>query len=455
MSAVSKPKVALVVGSVVILAFLSSAYSQIGSSCVLVLPEGDAVMTVKANMYSSCNTIRDYPSFLNIELAWQNGQVSRYDAYCADISKEIRDIRHFDCSYKVHLYSSLDPMLGQKVPGVQNIPWSRVNYLLNRYPAAHWLELQSAVWTLVHGCRFEDGNTGIFTCPPVFPYNFPYGNESADPATWGCPGLIDIGKVIEMATDANANGDGFIPGNGDLVAVLAEPFDATGSQCGNPPYQPLFIPVRMCPCEASGSVSSEFDGARIGSGRYVWFNSNVKVTGLDPTVISVIDFKRSQILLNGATVIVPDARIVFDPAAEYSVSRWQGGQWVTTVPAGSGDDVFLSGVVYPTGSGLRGGIRGANWSGEFYSSTPGLSVSWRWSAAVYSRMPSYPDTSLFDYNSLAVKPTHDSAGNVNSYSAGTPQALRKYAVAGARGGAGAKLTGSWSGTQSVRFECAH
>jgi hypothetical protein len=54
------------------------------------------------------------------------------------------------------------------------------------------------------------------------------------------------------------------------------------------------------------------------------------------------------------------------------------------------------------------------------------------------------------YNSLGVKPTHDHACLYhNPDHAGTPENMKSYDIAGARGGGGPNWTGGWSGTAGV------
>ena len=87
----------------------------------------------------------------------------------------------------------------------------------------------------------------------------------------------------------------------------------------------------------------------------------------------------------------------------------------------------------------------------FSSDTAGVSVAWKWGAAVYT-------TFTTDYNGLGVKPTHTATCVYNdSDHAGTPQGVdtasgepyKSFVTGGARGGGRSNWTGSWSGTQGV------
>jgi hypothetical protein len=117
---------------------------------------------------------------------------------------------------------------------------------------------------------------------------------------------------------------------------------------------------------------------------------------------------------------------------------------VTTVPISGSDEIFLTGLAFkvPAG-GLPGGINPVTWQGTFDSNKHGVSISWKWGAAVYTNFST-------NNNALMVKPTHsNSCGISNSDHAGTPEAFKAFVIGGATGGGGSNFTGSWSGTQSV------
>ena len=78
------------------------------------------------------------------------------------------------------------------------------------------------------------------------------------------------------------------------------------------------------------------------------------------------------------------------------------------------------------------------------SDTPGVSVQWKWAAAVYTNFSA-------DYNALGVKPVDDNRASQyrNSDHAGTPENFKAYVIGGARGGGGSNYTGSLSRTARV------
>lgn len=208
-----------------------------------------------------------------------------------------------------------------------------------------------------------------------------------------------------------------------------------------------------------GSIASNFNGTQIHSGNYIWFNANFSATGI-PSSGATISFTASAISFTADQpyfVNVPNAKITFDPNAVCSSITFDTATntWTTTVPVAGSDEVFLSGVAFPVPDGfdtVSGRVSGpVNWQGTFTSDTPGLTVSWKWGAAVYK-------TFTTDYNALGVKPTHsqtclyhngDHAGTPEGVDSSTGDLYKSFVTGGARGGGGSNWTGSWSSTQGV------
>jgi hypothetical protein len=170
--------------------------------------------------------------------------------------------------------------------------------------------------------------------------------------------------------------------------------------------------------------------------------------GPGPTTI-VVDNQTVQFTANGQpfTVSVPRAVITFDRNVNSATTTFDtaGDQWVTQVPLRFDDSVFSAGVMLPVGSRLPGGIRPVRWSASFSSDSDRVRVQWRWAAAVYTKC----DTSLA---ALGVKPVDGNARNPyrNSDDAGTPEAIKRFVVAGARGDGRPNYTGNRTRAQAVR-----
>jgi hypothetical protein len=80
------------------------------------------------------------------------------------------------------------------------------------------------------------------------------------------------------------------------------------------------------------------------------------------------------------------------------------------------------------------------------SDKEGVSVSWKWGAAVYTAFST-------DYSALQILPAHgNSCTSSGSDHAGTPEGFTQFVVGGARGGGGSNFTGSWSGTQDTSID---
>lgn len=200
---------------------------------------------------------------------------------------------------------------------------------------------------------------------------------------------------------------------------------------------------RQRPACRSIWVSSTFNNTPISAGRFIWFNSAVKVNGLGAAA-ATLGFEGSaiQFAANGSNynLPVPNARITFSPAATTAITTFDAATrtWLTTVPVGFDGNVFLSGLVVPVTSDLPGGIDPVTWTGVFTTDTPGVTVQWKWAAAVYTSFST-------NYNALGVRPVDDNRAGPfqNSIDAGTPTNFTSFVTGGARGAGGSNFTGSY------------
>jgi hypothetical protein len=208
-------------------------------------------------------------------------------------------------------------------------------------------------------------------------------------------------------------------------------------------------PIVGCTYNSPGShasTSADFNGTAIPAGRYIWFNANFKASGLG-TQKTTINWVNSSITFKVGTQVytlpVPNSTIVIDPAVTCATTSFVGGKWQTTVPINPGDEIFLSGLSYLVPSNFPGGIKPVSWQGDFSIDKAGVSVEWKWGAAVYT-------TNMSDYNAIGVKPAHNNTCLYNnSDHGGTPENKKAFVVGGARGGGGSNFTGSWSGKETV------
>jgi len=211
-------------------------------------------------------------------------------------------------------------------------------------------------------------------------------------------------------------------------------------------------------CPPSNNISN-FNGTPIQPGNFIWFNANFTASGI-PSSGATIFFMASTVAFTADqpyTVAVPNAQVTFSPTAVCAGTTFDtaSNTWMTTVPLGGSDEVFLTGLAFPVPASFaqaHGRIQGpVSWQGTFAADTAGISVAWKWGAAVYKNFS-------LDYNALGIKPAHTRACLYqNSDHAGTPegvdpnsgQLFKDFVTGGARGGGGSNWTGSWSGTVGV------
>src|SRR5262249_20047190 len=159
---------------------------------------------------------------------------------------------------------------------------------------------------------------------------------------------------------------------------------------------------------------------------------------------------------------VPNASITYHPGTGTSTTVFTAsGWWKTDVYLGSGlsGNQFLAGLGYYLPTGLAGGTKNVTWSGVLFTDHPGVSLNWKWAAAVYTQLPylgSQP--SSVDYNAMAIKPVDDTGSSAykNSDHAGTPEGtlasgstIKSQVTGGATGGGGSNYTGGYSGTKTA------
>ena len=221
-------------------------------------------------------------------------------------------------------------------------------------------------------------------------------------------------------------------------------------------YSLMAQPQLTC---SQSTNTSNFNGTTIEANNFIWFNANFTASGI-PSTGATISFTNSTITFTADqfyTVTVPNAQITFDPNAVCASTTFDTGSntWTTIVPLSGSDEIFLAGVGFPVPAAFAsagGRVQGpVTWQGAFTSDTAGISVSWKWGAAVYKVFSA-------DYNLLGVKPAHTNTCLYNnSDHAGTPEGVnpmsglpfKHFVTGGARGGGGSNWTGSWSSTVGV------
>jgi len=207
---------------------------------------------------------------------------------------------------------------------------------------------------------------------------------------------------------------------------------------------------RMVPSTTGLSViPSHFNSTAIGQGDTIWFSSVAKVSGVKSSPVTIYMVNASLDFTANGTAYhesLPNAALTFSPTATTASTTFNvsANTWDTTVPSHPGGNVFLDGFALPVPGGLPGGIHPVTFQATFETTATGLSVEWKWSAAVYSLFST-------DYNALNVKPVDSKqlSAYKNSDHAGTPEAFKKDVLGGARGHGRSNFTGSYSATAKV------
>jgi len=246
---------------------LSLAGDTHAYSCQLNLPPpGQVTMMVDAYEYYACSELLTltppgylYATFSNVDPdAGYSVANGGYGAFCSDFEGYILDNPMFgDVTYQVQLLSSID------YPTFRDRPWNKINYILNNTSQYNWLDVQAAIWTLIYGCT--PSHPPLFDCPQgdrTAPCYFPFGGTSCSSS--GCPpnGIVNIDNVTTIVDDANAHGGDFIPGNGDLFAIIIDPLTCTGSNssynsyCSDLNHLPFQLLFTTTTCVASYTITA-------------------------------------------------------------------------------------------------------------------------------------------------------------------------------------------------------
>ncbi len=206
---------------------------------------------------------------------------------------------------------------------------------------------------------------------------------------------------------------------------------------------------RLTPSTAS-SITGSFNGTAIPAGSTIWFDAAFQAGNLPKSTTVTVHIVNAAIDFNVGTtpyhVTVPNADIVLTPGATSASTSFDptDNDWDVSAPTGGAGDVFMGGVVMQVPSRLPGGIKNVTWSVNFWSDTAGITVNWKWAAAVYKSFST-------DNTTLGVKPVDNNTLSVykSGDQSGTPEAFKSLVIAGALGNGGNNYTGNFTGGKSV------
>ncbi|RLF45041.1 MAG: hypothetical protein DRN29_07425, partial [Thermoplasmata archaeon] len=233
----------------------------------IALPNDRISMKVFTDSNSYFDThLYDIPSGYDITDGW-------YVGWCADYWEDIHTGRKYDTM----LYSSYDPYLFEKCPSAYDEDWDKVNYIIN-HKQGDKDDIQDAIWYFV-------GREGHWPSDP---------------------------DAQAMIIDALANGEGYVPPIGGIMAVICYVRDN---------IQLTFVELEVTPN----------DGVNINK-------ANVTAVGL----------------YTGKTVYDEDDAFVNKKAADLTVEKYvskDNGTWKKSIFAYLGDTIYWKITV--TNSGME------------------------------------------------------------------------------------------------------
>lgn len=176
-----------------------------------------------------------------------------------------------------------------------------------------------------------------------------------------------------------------------------------------------------------------------GTAPKVWVHAHIGTPkGIPTDATTLVRFSGASLSLNGTKHPLPDALMIFDPAAPGTITtsydRLQN-LWTTVInPRQLSNEIFITGAAIPVTPQIAAGAK-ATFSFSLDSQARPLSFPWQWSAGVYTAWPT-------DWNHAGIQPYHGSYHSGAPTDGGTQLSL----IGGPRGGGGSNFTGSWSAT---------
>ncbi|MFO0726722.1 MAG: DUF4215 domain-containing protein [Myxococcota bacterium] len=188
------------------------------------------------------------------------------------------------------------------------------------------------------------------------------------------------------------------------------------------------------------STSGGFSNVAISAGTTIWFNSEVRYSGLPNDIVRLyMNGSRVTFSAGGTNynLVVPDGEIVIDPHLTTASTTFnaQNNTWTTSVPAQYAGQTFATALAFAVPTNLPGSIANVTWTTNF-ESTAAFNLTWQWSAATYSSFTT-------NMTAVGVKPVDNQWINpyANSDTAGTPESFKNRLIPGARTGGGSNYIG--------------
>jgi hypothetical protein len=323
-------------------------------------------------------------------------------------------------------------------------------------------KLFRAVWTNAEGSVYSVPALLTVTTTPVLtssltatiksgePLNYiPTSSESGTVFTWSR-------AVVNGISNPAATGSGNI--NETLINTTNSPvnviyeYTLALNGCSNKENVVITInPLQGSACTNTTYIKHSFHSKSIHAGRYIWFNSSFKLSGIDrrgkkdPVTIYVSNSRITYSVYGRRySLAVPDSRIRFADDITSASTRFINNVWETTVPLGFKDDVFMGGLSYLVPLRFSRNTMNMVWTADVSIDKAGVSLEWKWAAAVY--------TKFAGHDGLAIKPVSGWRNNPyqNFDEAGTPENYKAFLASGASGNKQRRdYTGHYSKHQKI------
>lgn len=205
----------------------------------------------------------------------------------------------------------------------------------------------------------------------------------------------------------------------------------------------------------------QYGTTQIPAGSTIWFTGVLKaVHTADGSVITSpirIDVRQSRITFGNWPYVVtmPDSTVVLDPSIVVPRRSWDGPAElnVAYAPAQVAKEALFDALPYEAPAPFIPHFSGpVTWIATFSASRPEIRLDWAWSAAVYSQ---FGPVGTFQLKPLSgpIAQVEPQAGTPDAYKntdpAGTAEAYKQYAIAGAMGNGAPQYTGARSDTATV------
>ena len=358
----------------------------------------------------------------------------------------------------VQWQSSLDGISWTDISGATS---TTLSFVVN---SADNNKIIRAVWTNAEGSVYSSPVVLTVTAPPVLTSDLAVTVNSGTalnyiPTSSGAGTVFTWSRaIVSGISNVGTNGSGNITET--LINTTSSPvnvvYEYTLALNGCTVKENVVVTVNPLQspganCVITTSIKHHFNAKSIQAGHHIWFNSSFNPSGIykwgkkDPVTILVTNSRISFTVYGKKySLTVPDSRIRFAYDIRSASTKFVNNVWETNVPLSFSDDVFMGGLSYLVPTRLPRNIRNMTWTADVTIDKSGVSLDWKWGAAVYSKFAGN--------DGLDIKPVDGWRYNPywNRDEAGTPENYKKYLVPGATGNRyGKDYTGHHSRSKKI------